>query len=831
MPLKIALVAPSGVPFVVGGAEKLWWGLSNYTNRHTEHVMELIKLPSPELEFAKLCASYERWSQLDLSHFDAVISTKYPAWMVHHPNHIVYMQHKLRGLYDMYPEGLPLRPERLPTAAQALWQLLQSPNCGRNLLPEIFGRARELLASAALAPHELAHITAVPGPLSRALVHKLDAIALQPRGIRRYLTISRVVAERPDHFPEGVQVDVLPHPSNLENLHGGPFETVFTASRLEAHKRLDLLINAYRRSRTQIPLRIAGDGGQAKQLKALAQGDTRITFLGRLTDEELVQEYSRAALVPFVPHEEDMGLITLEAMACGKPVLTVNDSGGVREFVQDGINGRSVEPTEKALTAALDELLTDQARLQAMGQAALASVATVTWQHTVDTLIEAAEQGALESKKTSAAVAPQVAPSALTAANGRLRLLVVNTFSIFPLNNGGKKRMYYLYRGIAQWAQVTLLNLDEWAQEASERVLTPHLREICIPPSKGFDRADKALFKRLGGKSITDMVALLHAGQIAALRSAFQMLARDCDVVVCAHVYLAPLVQELWQGPLWYDAHNVETDMKALILNQPLLDAQAVNADMPLNAPALQTPDFAAQCVRLVAAAEARLVRQATRVWAVSEHDRQRFAALFGREVHNIELALNGTHLPNDPWLDIAQRAALKQQLGLGSRPLALLVAGYHGPNLSAVDDVLALAKRCPEWTFVIVGSVCHYLGGRPVDTNVLSLGMVDEAALRALLRAADVGLNPMRSGSGTNLKMLDYAGHGLLIMSTPVGARGMAFIAGTHYLEYEIEEFATALQQLAPQCPAPLLEIRSAARMLAEQKYAWDVIAAELQP
>ena len=98
--MKIALIAPSGVPFVVGGAEKLWWGLSGYVNRHTGHAMELIKLPSPEHDFWSIAASYERWSLLDLSHFDAVISTKYPAWMVQHPNHVVYLQHTRRGLYD-----------------------------------------------------------------------------------------------------------------------------------------------------------------------------------------------------------------------------------------------------------------------------------------------------------------------------------------------------------------------------------------------------------------------------------------------------------------------------------------------------------------------------------------------------------------------------------------------------------------------------------------------------------------------------------------------------------------------------------------------------------
>ena len=90
--MKIALIAPSGVPFAVGGAEKLWWGLQHHTNQLSDHQMELIKLPSAERNFKELIASYQRFSELDVSHFDRVITTKYPAWMVDHPDHHLYLQ-------------------------------------------------------------------------------------------------------------------------------------------------------------------------------------------------------------------------------------------------------------------------------------------------------------------------------------------------------------------------------------------------------------------------------------------------------------------------------------------------------------------------------------------------------------------------------------------------------------------------------------------------------------------------------------------------------------------------------------------------------------------
>ena len=107
--MKIAIIAPSPVPFGVGGAEKLWWGMQEYINKNTSNQCELIKIPTKENSFWDLIYSYHKFYTLDLTHFDMVISTKYPAWMIQHPNHHIYLQHCLRGLYDTYHfSALPL---------------------------------------------------------------------------------------------------------------------------------------------------------------------------------------------------------------------------------------------------------------------------------------------------------------------------------------------------------------------------------------------------------------------------------------------------------------------------------------------------------------------------------------------------------------------------------------------------------------------------------------------------------------------------------------------------------------------------------------------------
>ncbi len=142
--MKIAIVSPSGIPFRIGGAENVWWGLLHHINQHTAHQADLIKLPSPEINFWDLMDNYWRFSQLDLSHFDAVISCKYPAWMVHHQHHICYMFHTSRGLYDLYPPNYPKIYTTNNQEICALQEFMYRNQGARTALKEFYERLNKI---------------------------------------------------------------------------------------------------------------------------------------------------------------------------------------------------------------------------------------------------------------------------------------------------------------------------------------------------------------------------------------------------------------------------------------------------------------------------------------------------------------------------------------------------------------------------------------------------------------------------------------------------------------------------------------------------------------
>ena len=98
---------------------------------------------------------------------------------------------------------------------------------------------------------------------------------------------------------------------------------------------------------------------------------------------------------------------------------------------------------------------------------------------------------------------------------------------------------------------------------------------------------------------------------------------------------------------------------------------------------------------------------------------------------------------------------------------------------------------------------------------------------MRSVLGLAGAALNPMRWGSGTNLKMLDYALSGVPILSTRFGARGVGLEAGTHYEAVEAGELAAGLRALEVLPAEALAQRTRAAADAVREDFSWDAIAA----
>ncbi len=127
---------------------------------------------------------------------------------------------------------------------------------------------------------------------------------------------------------------------------------ILVVSRLVGYKRIDLPIEAARI--LGMPLVVVGEGPDRQRLEGLAGGTVR--FAGRVSDEELEGLYDSAVALAF-PGEEDFGLVPVEAMARGVPVVAFA-AGGALETVVEGVTGVFFEQeTADDLAKALDRCL------------------------------------------------------------------------------------------------------------------------------------------------------------------------------------------------------------------------------------------------------------------------------------------------------------------------------------------------------------------------------------------------------------------------------------------------------------------------------------------
>jgi glycosyltransferase involved in cell wall biosynthesis len=275
---------------------------------------------------------------------DQVISLRYPSYAVRHPRHVCWLNHTMREYYD-------------------LWDRFSAP-----LSPQ--GRLKERVR--------------------RTLTHAADRYLLT-HNVTTLFVQSRTIQARLAMWPS-LRSTVLypPAPQRAYRTEGYGAEFLFV-SRLTPLKRADLVIRALAEpSARGIQLAIAGDGEERPPLGRLASElnvASRVRFIGRASDDQLLDLLARCRAVVFPPVSEDYGFVTVEAFASRKAVITCRDSGGPAELVADGVSGFVCDPTPASIAAAMQRLGGDVTLAERMGAAAHEAGARLTWPETVRSLV------------------------------------------------------------------------------------------------------------------------------------------------------------------------------------------------------------------------------------------------------------------------------------------------------------------------------------------------------------------------------------------------------------------------------------------------------------
>jgi glycosyltransferase involved in cell wall biosynthesis len=340
--VRIAVCQPQ-VPFERGGTEVLTRSLVEQL-RQRGHEADLLTVPFKWYPGARVLSQALVWRLLDVEEangrpIDLVVATKFPSYAVRHPKKVVWLFHQFRQAYDLH--------------GTELGQFGDDP----------------------------------AGVAARRAIERLDRTTLGEA--RRLFAISGNVAERLQSST-GLQAEVLyPPPPSLSFRFEEYGDFILSVGRLDRAKRVDLLLEAAARG-DGLRVVVAGDGPDRHRLEALARElglDGRVTFAGRVADDDLTDLYARCLAVYYAPVDEDYGLVPYEALLSRKPVVTTFDAGGPLEIVVDGETGRVCEPTPDAVAEACLWFGAHRDTTRALGLAGQERARGVTWDRVVKSLL------------------------------------------------------------------------------------------------------------------------------------------------------------------------------------------------------------------------------------------------------------------------------------------------------------------------------------------------------------------------------------------------------------------------------------------------------------
>jgi glycosyltransferase involved in cell wall biosynthesis len=341
--MRLAVCAPQ-IPFERGGTEILSETLAEQL-RSRDHEVELIRIPFKWYPGHRPLREALLWRLVDLEDapgrpIDLVIATKFPSYAIRHPNKIVWLVHQFRQAYELD------RGE--------------------------FGQFSE-------------------NALDRAAVRSIQRLDRTTLGEARQLfAISRNVADRLQRST-GLEAEVLlPPPQQLEyRASDGVGTFMLSVGRLDRAKRVDLLLEAAALD-PSLRVVVAGEGPDRKrheQLSAERGLDGRVTFAGRVAENELVDLYADCLAVFYAPVDEDLGLVPYEAFLSEKPVVTTRDAGGPLEVVVDRENGLVCEPAPAAVAEACAWLAANPEQARAWGRSGKRIAERTSWDAVLDRLL------------------------------------------------------------------------------------------------------------------------------------------------------------------------------------------------------------------------------------------------------------------------------------------------------------------------------------------------------------------------------------------------------------------------------------------------------------
>lgn len=388
----------------------------------------------------------------------------------------------------------------------------------------------------------------------------------------------------------------------------------------------------------------------------------------------------------------------------------------------------------------------------------------------------------------------------------RTILFLAHLFPL-PLDSGGKIKSYYTLRALASEHDVRVL---AYVRSDEERHCVEELRAVC-------DNIQTVPLRRGKLRQMCDLARASALGQSfivsrdfrSEMQTAFNCLVADFqpDVVHIDHLQMAQFVDFRAGYKTVLDHHNVES----MIIKRLAETSESIPTRLyaGFEWPKLQKNEL-------------NVCRQADRVLTVSDEDKSTLNGLCP-SLDNVTCVPIGVDV--DYFQHVERVSDSKNILSIGTM--------YWPPNVDSMlyfcRDILPIVKtEIPDCTVTIAGQrPFESILALASDPSINVTGYVSDS--REMSKNCGVFVVPLRSGSGVRVKILNALAMGLPVVSTSVGAEGLAVESGKHLLLADTPgDFARAVVEVL-RSPELAEEIGRNGRALVCDQYSWNRVGERL--
>jgi glycosyltransferase involved in cell wall biosynthesis len=400
------------------------------------------------------------------------------------------------------------------------------------------------------------------------------------------------------------------------------------------------------------------------------------------------------------------------------------------------------------------------------------------------------------------------------------KILSVITYPFYPPSNGGQLRCYYLLCSLAADHDVYVLTVQPVSDFTSDSVVSfpKNITLISIASEVGIVSFLNILFP----KKYADAIHARLISRSLTTRSN-DFLSKAYPVVrnICQKILFDAVVYENLEGLVFMRNVIKRIHTKAL----HLLDAHNVDSSLWMQYSAIEKSEILKRYAAKALAYEKKLNKLTDHVFACSLYDAEVLKGLNNGKLKTTVVP-NGVDIENKPYDQDERKAYLKELIFCGS----LSTHANREGLLWFYRDIFPLIRdHIPEVTLTVIGQLFDYTPFLELknDSSVHFIGQVD--SVNGYYRRCSVAVVPLRSGSGTRLKILEAMSFGNPVVSTAKGAEGIFCEDGIDIIIADSDtDFANKVVRLL-QNKSLFDSMRMAARKLVEDSYDWRIIGSRM--